>query len=87
MDSEDMTTVEREEVVLKFMAKYELALPLAPIYENLKRKEGITFSKRTVKRRLQDLQDKGQVRHLDIGRGYWEITEEGRKRAAEIEEE
>ncbi len=77
MDSNDMTTAEREEAILQFMAEHELALPLTPIYENLRRKRDITFSKRTVKRRLESLQEDGYVQWLDIGRGYWEITDEG----------
>ncbi len=75
-----MTTAEREKIILEFMSEHELALPLTPIYENLRRKEGITFSKRTVKRRLEALEEDGDVEWLDIGRGYWQITEKGKKR-------
>lgn len=85
MEDSDMTTAEREEVILRFMADHGLALPLTPIYENLKREEKITFSKRTVKRRLEDLQEDGYVEWLDIGRGYWEITNAGREHLAEFE--
>lgn len=85
MENRDMTKEEREEAILRFMAKYGLALPLTPIFENLRRKEGITFSKRTVKRRLEDLEEAGYVQWLDIGRGYWEITQEGKERVKNID--
>lgn len=85
MEDSDMTTAEREKVILSFLAKHDLALPQAPIFENLKRKRGITFSKRTVKRRLEALEEDGYVRRLDIGRGYWEITDEGRKYLNELQ--
>jgi len=87
MESDDMTSVEREELILAFMAEHGLALPLTPIYENLQRREGITFSKRTVKRRLESLEEDGYVRWLDIGRGYWEITKEGREHVEELQTE
>ncbi len=78
MVDNDMTTAEREEAILEFMVEHGLALPLTPIYENLKRERDITFSKRTVKRRLESLQEDGYMRRLEIGRGYWEVTDEGR---------
>lgn len=80
-----MTTAEREELILRFMAEHELALPLTPIFQNLRREEGITFSKRTVKRRLEALEEDGFVQWLDIGRGYWEITEKGKQRVEEAD--
>ncbi len=79
-----MTTAEREQVILQFLAEHELALPLTPIFENLRRNQGITFSKRTVKRRLEALEEDGYVQRLDIGRGYWEITDEGRAYLEEL---
>ncbi len=87
MIDSDMTTAERERVILQFLAEHDLALPLTPIFENLKRNQGITFSKRTVKRRLEDLEADGHVQRLDIGRGYWEITEAGREYLANLQED
>jgi repressor of nif and glnA expression len=78
MTDDSMTKAERERVILEFLAEHGLILPLRPLYENLKREKDITFSQRTVKRRLEDLQERRLVNRIDMGTGYWEITEEGR---------
>lgn len=87
MTEESMTKAERERVILEFLAEHGLMLPLRTIYENLKREKGITFSQRTVKRRLEELQERGLVSKRDIGTGYWEITDEGRAHLDEVNRE
>lgn len=78
MTKNSMTKAERERVILQFLAETGLALPQKPIYVNLKRDRSITFTQKTLKRRLSDLTDRGFIRRLDIGNGYYEITDMGR---------
>ena len=78
MTENSMTKAERERVILQFLADSGLALPQKPIYVNLKRDRKITFTQKTLKRRISDLTEKGFVRRLDIGNGYYEITDKGR---------
>lgn len=73
-----MPVEERRLLVLKFLSDYPLALPLRPVYVNMRRKMGITFSQDTVKRRLYELVEMGYVEELDIGNGYYQISESGR---------
>lgn len=72
-----MPTTAAELLVLEFMASHGLALPLRPIFENLRREREISFSQRTTKRRLQELAERGYIEQLDIGNGYYVVTEAG----------
>lgn len=74
----DAVTVEdREMVILQFLKEYDLVLPQRPLYINLKRKKHITFTEKTLKRRLDSLVSKGYLHEEDIGNGYYGITDEG----------
>lgn len=79
MTDKSMTKAERERVILEFLAETGLALPQKPLYVNLNREREITFSQKTLKRRLDNLSDRGLIRQLDIGNGYYEITTSGRE--------
>lgn len=75
-----MPKEDRELQILRFLSDYDLALPRQPIFVNMKRKRGITFSERTMKRLLDEMVERGEVERLDIGHGYYQITDEGRAR-------
>lgn len=73
-----MPREDREDLILEYLAECDMALPLRPIYVNLKRDRDITFSQRTVKRRLESLVDRDLVEKLDIGNGYYVVSDRGR---------
>ncbi len=72
----------RDEAILRFLAEKDVILPPTPIYENLRR-EGATFSQRTVRRRLRKLAEGGYVEQTLGEKGYYEITEKGLEYLAE----
>lgn len=87
-----MTTDERREVVLSFMAEHGLVLKPADVYRNLRLHKHITFGSETVRNILHELTDEGLVRRVDPkaikerdlidldrgeGRGAYIITEKG----------
>lgn len=72
----------RDDAILEFLAEKDIALPPTPLYENLRR-EGITFSKRTVRRRLKKLEEEGFIEQVLGEKGYYEISDKGRKYLSE----
>jgi len=90
---EDMGKTERRQIVLEFLAEYELALPQGVIYRNLRYLYGITFSYGSVDGYLDEFVSEGLVRRVEPaglenrqlvdlsegqGSAYYIITEEGR---------
>ena len=90
---EDMTSEQRREVVLSFLAEHGLALKPKSIYRNLRFHHRITFGDETVKNILKELDEQGHARRIDPsalekgdlvdlpegeGRGAYIVTEEGR---------
>jgi len=78
MTEDVMPTTERERVILAFLDESDVAFPLRPLFFNLKRKKNITFSRSTLRRRVNALVDQGFVRRINEGNGYYEITDKGR---------
>lgn len=68
----------RDEAILRFLAEKDIALPPTPLYENLRLK-GATFSHRTTRRRLKQLEEAGYVEKILDEKGYYQITEKGRE--------
>lgn len=79
MTEETMPPKERDEFILKFLDDHDVALPPTPLFFNLKRKHSITFSKKTLRRRLSSLRDRDLVTYIDEGDGYYEINSDGRE--------
>lgn len=92
-DIRDMTSEQRREVVLSFLAEHGLALKPKSIYRNLRFHHRITFGDETVKNILKELDEEGHARRIDPsalekgdlvdlpegeGRGAYIATEEGR---------
>lgn len=78
-----MPTPDRDVVILQYLADTGAMFTPAALYDNLKDRRNITFSKRTVKRRLYELADRGLVSRREVGQGYYEITPDGREWLAE----
>lgn len=72
-----MRKEDRIRTILEFLEDRNVALPPKPLYDNLDRYEGVDFSYSTVKRLLAELTEEGLVEYLDIGKGYYCISEEG----------
>jgi len=86
--------MERKDVILRFLADHQLALPQMVIFRNLKFHHEITFSYSTVDNKLDESEQEGLVRRVnpemledgelvDIpggkeNRSYYIITEKGR---------
>lgn len=64
--------------MLELLVESGLALPPTPIYENLRR-DGATFSKRTVHRKLDRLEENDLVERVIPEKGYYRATEAGRE--------
>jgi len=77
MTDDTMPPKERDELVLRFLHNHDVALPPTPLFFNLKRKHSVTFSKKTLRRRLTALRERGLVNYIDEGDGYYEVNEAG----------
>lgn len=72
-----MPKPEREEMILRFFYERDVILPPKVLHINLREIEGATFSYRTVQRLLGELKERGYVENVDVGRGFYRITNEG----------
>ena len=79
MSDKMMPPKERDQLILQFLDTHEVALPPTPLFFNLRRSENVTFSKKTLRRRLSSLQERGLVTYIDEGDGYFEINDAGRE--------
>lgn len=81
-----MPKAERKRLILKFLNRYPLALPLRPLYYNMKREMNITYTEETMGNYLSELVADGLLRKHDRGNGYYELTEAGRDHLADADE-
>lgn len=77
MTNDTMPPKERDQLILRFLNNHDIALPPTPLFFNLKRKHSVTFSKKTLRRRLISLRDRGLVDYIDEGDGYYAINDDG----------
>lgn len=68
----------RDVAVLEYLSEVELSLPPKVLYYNMKVDRGITFSERTLKRRLKLLMEGGLATRVDGTDGYYRISGDGR---------
>ena len=89
------SAMERKDIILRFLADHQLALPQMVIFRNLKFHHEITFSYSTVDNKLDESADEGLVRRVDPeklvdgelvdlpggkdNRSYYIITDKGRE--------
>jgi hypothetical protein len=71
---------DRDEQLLAYLARVDLALPPTVLYHNLVADEGISFTERTLKRRLAVLDALGLTESVPGTDGYRRITAAGRER-------
>jgi len=76
-ENDSMGTKEREEVILEFLADRGAMFKPKALFDNLEEYESITFGYKTVRRRLEALEDKGYVETVG-DKSYYRITERGR---------
>jgi len=97
-----MPQVSRAEVILPFLAEYDIPLRHKEIYGGLITHRGITFSYKQTRDTVTELHEKGYLLRVEIDdengavrpipddasgrRGYYVISEAGRKRAAKYAE-
>jgi Fe2+ or Zn2+ uptake regulation protein len=68
----------RDDAILEYLADVGLALPPKVLYYNMKSDRDITFSERTLKRRLKLLMEAEFVDRVDGTDGYYRISSAGR---------
>jgi hypothetical protein len=85
---------ERQQLVLNFMARHELALPPRAIFRNLRLQHNATFARRSLVNYLDELVDDGLLMRVQPekledreivaanGSGYYLITDAGYESAA-----
>lgn len=67
----------RDVAILEYLAEVGLALPPKVLYYNMKFDRGVTFSERTLKRRLKLLMEGAFLQRVDGTDGYYRIAEAG----------
>jgi len=67
-----------DDTILEFFADHEIALPPTGLEINLER-AGVDISYSTIHRRLNELHDYGLLDKVDEKKGYYAISEMGRK--------
>ena len=81
-DQHAMPTEERDESILRFLAERNAIFKPKALFENLREYENITFGYKTVKRRLNELEERGLVERVDLPdmneSSYRRITDRGR---------
>lgn len=77
-DDDVMTKAARERQILKFLDERQVMMPPKVLYDNMAEFGGITFSAKTVKRLLIDMEKRGLVERKDVGNGYYKVTDRGR---------
>jgi DNA-binding PadR family transcriptional regulator len=91
----ESAAMERKDIILRFLADHQLALPQMVIFRNLKFHHEITFSYSTVDNKLDKSAEEGLVQRIDPeklrdgelvdlpggkeNRSYYIITDKGRK--------
>lgn len=80
-----MAKEDRKRVILRYLDENDVALPPKVLYDNLIEYRDITFSYQTVKRLVREMRDNGRLRQLDYGKGYYQITDDGRRFLSEGE--
>lgn len=70
----------RDVAILEYLADMSLALPPKVLYYNMKVDREITFSERTLKRRLKLLMEAELVDRVEGTDGYYRISSAGRDR-------
>lgn len=80
--TDSMTKEARKTAILRFLRDTDLALPPKAVYINMRR-EGATFSRRTLNRHLKEMVEEGKVRRLDDPHTYHVITDAGREYLAD----
>jgi repressor of nif and glnA expression len=78
-DGVQLAVNERDRQVLAYLDRVDLALPPSVLYHNLDADEGVTFSERTLKRRLAVLDELGLTESVPGTDGYRRITPAGRE--------
>jgi Fe2+ or Zn2+ uptake regulation protein len=73
----------RDVAILEYLADVSLALPPKVLYYNMKVDREITFSERTLKRRLKLLMEAELVDRVEGTDGYYRISSAGRDRVGE----
>ncbi|WP_276257736.1 hypothetical protein [Haloglomus litoreum] len=68
----------RDVAILEYLAEVSLALPPKVLYYNMKADREITFSERTLKRRLKLLMEAELVDRVEGTDGYYRISSAGR---------
>jgi len=76
-DTNSMPTEERDKTILRFLAERNAMFKPKALFENLREYESITFGYKTVKRRLDDLEERGYVERVGDS-SYRRITDRGR---------
>lgn len=76
--SDSMGTKEREQVILSFLNERQAMFKPKALFDNLDKYENITFGYKTVRRRLESLENRGLVERVG-NKSYYRITEEGRE--------
>lgn len=74
-----MSKEDRIRTILQFLHDRNAAFPPKPLYDNLDIYENIDFSYSTVRRLLDELRENRLVEHLEVGKGYYRITDRGRE--------
>jgi Fe2+ or Zn2+ uptake regulation protein len=69
----------RDVAILEYLVDVSLALPPKVLYYNMKSDREITFSERTLKRRLKLLMEAELVDRVDGTDGYYRISPTGRE--------
>jgi Fe2+ or Zn2+ uptake regulation protein len=69
----------RDVAILEYLADVSLALPPKVLYYNMKSDREITFSERTLKRRLKLLMEAELVDRVEGTDGYYRISTTGRE--------
>jgi DNA-binding HxlR family transcriptional regulator len=69
----------RDVAILEYLSDVNLALPPKVLYYNMKVDREITFSERTLKRRLKLLMEEELVDRVDGTDGYYQIAPDGKE--------
>jgi hypothetical protein len=77
----------RDVAILEYLSDVNLALPPKVLYYNMKVDRDITFSERTLKRRLRLLMEEELADRVDGTDGYYRIAPDGREHVEERRKE
>lgn len=71
--------VMKDLVILEYFDETASALPPGVVHYNLCEIGEFDFSKRTVRRRISELAERGYLENVDERRGYYRLTDRGRR--------